>query len=99
MARINCKTGNQKTCSLNYELKCLFGIDVLNKVDNSDPDGLILSDEQMDRIHGTVEDLLDNTHHPLKQQHIVSNMNDQDKLVLCAWLSDLNIAARHHAFC
>jgi len=99
MARINNKASNKTVRSLNHELECLFGTEIVNQSADEVILSLQLSDEQMERIHGTVEYLLDNTRHPLKQQYIVSNMNYQDKLILCAWINDLNIAARHHTYC
>jgi len=98
VARINSKAGDKTTRSLDHELECLFGTAIVNQSADEIILSLQLSDEQMERIHGTVENLLNNTRHPLKQQHIVSNMNYQDKLILCAWLNDLNIAARQHAY-
>jgi len=98
MARLNSKPINKTTRRLTHELECLFGSEVTDKADNIDASSLQLSSEQVERIDHTVEILLDNTCHPLKQQRIVSTMDDQDKLVLYLWLSDLNIFANHHAY-
>jgi len=98
MVRINSKAINKQARRLTHELKCLFGSEITDKADNIDASSIELSSEQVERIDHTVEKLLSNTRHPLKQQRIVSTMNDQDKLVLCLWLSDLNIFANHHSY-
>jgi len=97
MVRINSKAINKQARRLTHELECLFGSEITDKADNIDASSIELSGEQVERIDQTVDELLSNTSHPLKQQRIVSTMNDQDKLVLYLWLSDLNIFANHHA--
>ena len=77
-----------------WELVALFGRDMVQEGEATDPADLELTAERMDAVHTAADELLANAGNTLAQRRIVLALERETRLTLCMWVMDLNLAAR-----
>ncbi len=76
------------------ELKGLFGEPVASLAQMSDPAMLELSAALMDRVHEGADALLTLHGHRDKQRRYIKDLPFNERLVLCMWLMDTDLASK-----
>lgn len=97
MARINSALSaatSSRVKRRSRELEALFGPAIVLVARVTDPCGLRLSSELMDKVHDAADKLLALSGKPQEQRKHVTRLPSDVRLVLCMWVMDINLAAK-----
>ena len=92
MVCINSPVRHKQASSIERELAALFGCSVVEQAGATDPAGLTVSADFMDRVHDAADSLL-SRHGPQEQRAFVEGLEPDTRLVLCMFIQDLELTA------